>query len=84
MAEHRIVVTQPAREVVNNDYIFEIFSDATKLGELQMSRGGVDWWTRNAKTETSLTWEELAMLLDACRVDLAAMRDSARQITAAS
>jgi hypothetical protein len=42
---------QPKREVGNSDVVFEIFTDdGGKLGELRISRGGVVWWPRDAKT----------------------------------
>lgn len=36
----------------------EIFADEGKLGELHISRGGVDWWPRDAKQKIELTWEQ--------------------------
>ena len=37
------------------------FADGEKFGELRISRGGVDWWPRDAKTRGELlTWEQFA------------------------
>jgi hypothetical protein len=51
---------QPKREVGNSDVVFEIFTDdGGKLGELRISRGGVVWWPRDAKTRKfEMNWEQ--------------------------
>ena len=64
MAEHRITVAQPTRDVVNNDYQFDIHSDGVKLGSLGVSKGSVDWWPRNAKLSVNISWEDFVHLLD--------------------
>jgi hypothetical protein len=51
---------QPKREVGNSDVVFEVFTDdGGKLGELRISRGGVVWWPRDAKTRKfEMNWEQ--------------------------
>ena len=53
-------IRQPKREVGNSDVVFEIFTeDGGKLGELGISRGGVRWWPKGAKTRRmDLSWEQ--------------------------
>jgi hypothetical protein len=60
MADHVVKIRQPKREVGNTDVVFEIFTDdGGKLGELRISRGGVVWWPKAARTRTiDLTWEQ--------------------------
>jgi hypothetical protein len=61
VADHRVTIRQPKREVGNSDVVFEIFTDDDlgKLGELRVSRGGVVWWPKGAKTrKIDLTWEQ--------------------------
>lgn len=60
MAEHRVVVTAPPRELGSSDAVYEVFADGEKFGELRISRGGVDWWPRDAKRGELLTWEQFA------------------------
>jgi hypothetical protein len=62
MADHVVTIRQPKREVGNSDVVFEIFADdgsKAKLGELRISRGGVLWWPKGAKTrKIELNWEQ--------------------------
>lgn len=59
MATHSIRV-HPSRpfEVVNADLIVEIIADDQKFGQLQISRGTIDWVPRDKQTPHSLTWEQ--------------------------
>jgi hypothetical protein len=62
MPEHRVTVTSPPRELGSADAVYEVFADGEKFGELRISRGGVDWWPRDAKTRGELlTWEQFAI-----------------------
>jgi hypothetical protein len=64
MAEHRVTIRQPDREVMNADVVFEVYADELKWGELQVSRGGVTWWPARArKRRVDLTWEQFARLV---------------------
>ena len=51
-------------EVVNADLIIEVTADDQKFGELQVSRGSIDWVPRDKQTARSLTWEKFAQLMD--------------------
>ena len=81
MSEHTVRVTQPAREVVNADYSFEIFSDGEKLGQLDISKGTADWWPRSAQSATGISWEDFAHLLNAYHTDRVTLIASARAIS---
>jgi hypothetical protein len=63
MPQHDVDITIPTKSVVNADVIFEVASDGLKLGELRVSRGGVDWYPRNAKVPYKFTWEQFSRLL---------------------
>ena len=60
MPEHRVVVTAPPRELGNSDAVYEVYADGEKLGELRISRGGVDWWPARRQRGELLTWEQFA------------------------
>lgn len=64
MATHSITV-HPSRplEVVNADLIVEVTSDDEKLGQLQVSRGTVDWVPRGHRSPISLSWEQFDQLM---------------------
>ena len=64
MPEHRVVVTSPARELGPVDAVYEVFADNEKLGELRISRGGVDWWRGRARIGHLLTWEQFAARME--------------------
>jgi len=63
VAEHAVVLNTKAEIPVGNvDYVFQVFSDSEKFGELHISRGGVDWWPRDAKIPHAISWEDFAKL----------------------
>jgi hypothetical protein len=65
MARHRIEVTQPPKTVLHSDVVFTVWSDGAKLGELQVSKGTLDWKPANRRRVTSLRWERFAELMEA-------------------
>ena len=64
MATHEITV-HPSRplEVVNADLVIEVSSDGRKLGQLQVSRGTVDWLPANHLNPISLEWERFDQIM---------------------
>jgi hypothetical protein len=59
VAEHAVTLTTTAEIVLGNvDYVFKVYADNEKFGELHISRGGVDWWPRDAKIGHAITWEQ--------------------------
>jgi len=66
MPVHEIKMSVPAGLVLNSDVEFEVVSGGTKLGELHLSRGSVDWRpSRSKKTEYRVPWERFATLMEA-------------------
>ncbi len=58
MPEHRISVRlSRAVDVQSADLVVEVDSDDTKLGELRISRGTIDWVPRNHAHAYRLEWE---------------------------
>jgi hypothetical protein len=64
MPEHRVVVSAPARELGPVDSVYEVYADDEKLGELRISRGGIDRWPRSARLGHLLTWEQFAARME--------------------
>lgn len=62
MPQHRVDLRFPSRpvDIGNGDVSLSVYADDEKLGELGLSRGGLSWWPRGAKTPTDLTWEQFA------------------------
>lgn len=63
MPKHKVLVSIPAKEVVNSDVVFEIFGNDSKLGELRISKGGLDYYGRNKKNPTTLSWDQFDKLM---------------------
>ena len=63
---HEIEMNQTTRIVGKTDVVFVVSSDVEgKLGELRLSRGGVDWWPRNSKHRFyQCSWEQLRDFLE--------------------
>ena len=63
---HRIAVSVPEIELANRDLIIVVSSDGEKLGELRISKGGLDWWPKDAKTKKRRkTWAQLKTFMEA-------------------
>jgi hypothetical protein len=63
---HEITLTIPTPiNIQNTDLTLEVNSDGIKLGELRISKGSVDWWPNNHRTNCHrVTWERLKQLLE--------------------
>ena len=66
MATHNIELRQNARLVSNSDIVFVVSNDDEgKLGELHLSKGGVDWLPgKSKKRYYRFTWEQLRVALE--------------------
>lgn len=64
MAAHRIEVAQPPKTVLNTDITFTIYSDNKMIGELSISKGGLDWRPSRRRKAVTVTWEKFAGLLN--------------------
>lgn len=66
MAKHTITV-YPSKplDVASADLVIEVASGSKKLGELWISRGSIDWKSRNKQyASTSMPWEKFAELME--------------------
>jgi len=65
MAKHEISMYQPPEDVIRSDVKFSIRRDGSKLGELHISKGNVEWWPKgNKKKKKRLTWLQFAALFE--------------------
>ena len=64
MPTHDVEIELPAKVVLHKDVRFTIKSDGVQLGELRISKGGLDWRPANKQAYISLTWEQFARLLE--------------------
>jgi hypothetical protein len=60
MATHDVTVDLPTRFVLHSDVTFVVWSDDAKLGELQVSKGSIDWLPGNGRTRYRMRWEEFS------------------------
>jgi hypothetical protein len=67
MAEHKVKITLPKLELENSDTIFEIHGNNKKIGTLIISKGAIEWasknWKRNKGYKSKLTWREFDELM---------------------
>lgn len=65
MANHKIVMKTPDRELSGADVMFVVSIDGVKRGELRLSRGDVRWRPRRTTShEYTCTWDELAAWME--------------------
>ncbi len=64
MATHDIKFSIPEKDLGNVDISFSIKEDGKQLGKLDVSKGGIDWYPKNAKVAKSFSWSKLAELLN--------------------
>jgi hypothetical protein len=58
MPTHEVKFDLPTGIVLHSDVKFVVWSDAEKLGELQVSQGTIDWIPGNARTRYQMEWEK--------------------------
>ena len=63
MAEHEIEIDIPPRLVLHKDVTFTIWSNDSKLGELRISKGSIDWRAGNKRKVVRLEWEQFDQLM---------------------
>jgi hypothetical protein len=65
MARHEVHMRLPKEQVVGTDIEFSIKRNGSKLGELHISKGNVEWWpARNKSRKKRIGWQELADLFE--------------------
>jgi hypothetical protein len=64
MPRHDVEMKIPTTKVVlHADVVFEVRSDDEKLGELHVSQGSIDWYSRSSKKPTRLRWERFDQVM---------------------
>ena len=62
---HSIQMKLPAQTVKNSDVEFEVRSAGELLGRVKISKGGLDWYKKNAKTRTGrATWSQFKAYME--------------------
>ena len=65
MPKHHIEISLRTKPLKNVDTTISVWSDGEKLGELRVSRGTLDWKSAHRRAVKRISWERLAVLLDA-------------------
>jgi hypothetical protein len=63
MAEHRIEIHQPPKEVLHSNVSLIVYSDNAALGELKVSKGTIDWRPAGHTKSVQWTWERFAKVM---------------------
>ena len=64
MPQHAITLQAPEIEVGNSDFVFSVWVDDSKIGELHISKGNVEWKPKNNSTTIyKLSWTDFAALM---------------------
>jgi hypothetical protein len=56
MPVHNVKFTLPKREIGKVDARFFIYEDELKLGELTISKGGIEYFPMNAQKPVKMSW----------------------------
>ena len=59
MAQHDVEFTVPQRPLGKVDIEFFITKDGGQLGKIKISKGGIDYYPKNAKKTIRKTWTQL-------------------------
>ena len=59
MAKHEVKFSVREGSILNRDIIFKVFQDNKRLGDLYISKGGVDWRPKHKQyAHHTYSWEE--------------------------
>jgi hypothetical protein len=61
---HQVKFSIRDRDLGKIDLELDVKSGGKKLGELHVSKGGVDWYPKNKQQPISLTWVALSRLIE--------------------
>ena len=68
MARHDVEMRIPTTKMVlHADVVFEVRGDDEKLGELHVSQGTIDWYSRSAQIPTRMSWEKFDRVMSELR-----------------
>ena len=63
MPTHDVYGTLPFALLGKKDAFFEIYQDGKKLGTITISKGSIEWYSKNAKLPYSLSWGEFDKMI---------------------
>ena len=63
MATHRVIMRQPSEQIVNTDIEFIIREGNSKLGELHVSKGSIEWLPSNGRYKRRMSWSKFARIM---------------------
>lgn len=58
MAKHNVFVNLPTRELNKVDAHFYIYQNDNKLGQITISKGGLDYYPANRKKPIKISWTQ--------------------------
>lgn len=59
MPTHDVTFSVRERSIENRNIVFKVFSDGQRLGDLYVSKGGVDWRPRSKQSaHFRFSWEQ--------------------------
>jgi hypothetical protein len=62
---HKVHMRLPKEQIMNSDVEFVVKRGSTKLGELHISKGNVEWWPAgNRRKKYRLRWTQVAALFE--------------------
>ena len=64
MAQHKVEVGIPKRELGNSNIEFRVWKDEALLGTLKISKGAVVWTPANNEYSYKLDWSKLGELME--------------------
>jgi hypothetical protein len=65
--KHVVRFTLPMRTLGREDVVFQIIEDGVKLGELWVSKGGIEWRRAYGKKTRRLRWSTFVNLIEGDR-----------------
>lgn len=65
MAKHEVRFSVHEGSIMNRDVLFKVFQDNKRLGDLYVSKGGVDWRPKNKQyAHHKFSWEEFVAMVE--------------------
>ena len=63
MATHRVIMRQTREQIVNTDIEFIIREETSKLGELHVSKGSIEWLPSNGRYKHRMSWSKFTRMM---------------------
>jgi hypothetical protein len=64
MPKHKVIMRQPRDQVMNADIEFIVREGLSKLGELHVSKGSIEWLPSNGRYKRRMSWSKFAKLME--------------------